>query len=138
MVGLFDLPTDSDDPQPIVANIASSTDIAMQCSDCSDPLLLAMHKLETIASKNGFTIHDVPADGDCMYSAIVYQLSSIGIHVDSQILRQKVADYLRANKASYGELMAIMQTLWLPLKRMSTLLALLTPSCKQSFSGKNT
>ena len=100
-VANVDLPTDSDDPQPIVANVASSTDIAMECSDCSDPLLLAMHKLETIASQNCFTIHDVSADGDCMYSAIVYQLNSIGIHVDSQTLRQKVADYLRANKASY-------------------------------------
>ena len=60
-----------------------------------------MHKLEKIASQNGFTIHDAPADGDCMFSAIVYQLNSIGIHVDSQILRHNVADYLQANKASY-------------------------------------
>ena len=73
----------------------------MECSDCNDPLLSAMHKLKTIASQNGFTIHDVPADGDCMFSAIVYQLSSIGIHVDSQTLRQNVADYMQANKASY-------------------------------------
>ena len=100
-VANVDLPTDSDDPQPIVANVASSTDIAMECSDCNDPLLLAIHKLETIASQNCFTIHDVPADVDCMYSAIVYQLNSIGIYVDSQTLRQKVADYLRTNKASY-------------------------------------
>ena len=76
----------------------------MECSDCNEPLLLAMHKLETIASQNGFTLHDVPADGDCMYSAIVYQLNSIGIHVNSQTLRQKVAEYLRANKASYCDL----------------------------------
>ena len=55
-----------------------------------------MHKLETIASQNGFTIHDVPADGDCMFSAIVYQLNSIGIHVDSQTLRQNVAEYLQS------------------------------------------
>ena len=71
-----ELPTDSDDVQPIancVANVASSTDIAIECSDCNDPLLSAMHKLETIASQNGFTIHDVPADGDCMFSAIVYK-----------------------------------------------------------------
>ena len=70
------LPTDSDDIQPIVANVTSSIDIAM---DCNDPLLLAMHKLQTIASRNGFVIHDVPADGDCMYSAIVYQLNIRGI-----------------------------------------------------------
>ena len=103
-VANVELPTDSDDVQPIVdcvANVASSTDIARECSDCNDPLLSAMHKLETIASQNGFTIHDVPADGDCMFSAIVYQLNSIGIHVDSQTLRQNVAEYLQANKASY-------------------------------------
>ena len=34
-----------------------------------------------------------------MYSATVYQLSSIGVHVDSQTFREKGADYLRANKA---------------------------------------
>ena len=60
-----------------------------------------MHKLETVASQNGFTLHDVPADGNCMFSAIVYQLNSIGIHVDSHTLRQNVVEYLQANKASY-------------------------------------
>ena len=62
-------PTDGDDVQSIVdcvANVDSPTEIAMECND---PLLSAMHKLETIASQNGFTIHDVPADGDCMFSA---------------------------------------------------------------------
>ena len=74
----------------------------MNCSDINDPLLTTVHKLETIASQNGFTIHEVPADGDCMFNAIVYQLNSTGIcDVDSQTLRQNVANYLRANKASY-------------------------------------
>ena len=37
----------------------------------------AVHKLETIASQIGFTIHDVPYyDGNCMFSAIAYQLNS--------------------------------------------------------------
>ena len=36
-----------------------------------------------------------------MFSAIAYQLKSIGIHVDSQTLRQNVAVYLQTNKASY-------------------------------------
>ena len=103
-VANVELPTDSDDVQPTVdcvANVASPNDIAIECSESDDPLLSAMHKLETVASQNGFTIHDVPADGDCMFSAIVYQLNSIGIHVDSQILRQNVVGYLQANKASY-------------------------------------
>ena len=35
--------------------------------------------LSSIASSNGFTIHDVPADGNCLFSAIAYQLASIGM-----------------------------------------------------------
>ena len=79
------------------ANVAN--DIPM---DCSDLLLTALYKLQTIARRNGFTIHDVPADGDCMFSAIIYQLSSTGIcDVDSQTLRQNVANYMQTNKAAY-------------------------------------
>ena len=57
----------------------------MDCSDNADPLISAMHKL---ASQNGFTIHNVPYGGDCMFSAILYQLSSTGVcDLDSKILR---------------------------------------------------
>ena len=62
------------DSQNSVANVASPNapnEIAMDCSDSDDALLTAVHKLETIASQNGFTIHDVTYDGDCMFSADV-------------------------------------------------------------------
>lgn len=43
----------------------------------------------------------MPSDGNCMFSAIAYQLNNTGIcDVDSNTLRQTVADYLAANKAS--------------------------------------
>ena len=93
------------------------TDIAMDCSDCdnvqsivdpqatvvlptdsNNPLLSAMYKLETVASQNDFIIHDVPADGNCMFSAIVYQLNSIGIHVVSQTLRQLLLNTCKLTK----------------------------------------
>ena len=32
----------------------------------------AVHKLETIASQNGFTIHDVPYDGNCICSVLLH------------------------------------------------------------------
>ena len=48
------------DSKNSVANVASPNEIAMDCSDSDDALLTAVHKLETIASQNGFTIHDVP------------------------------------------------------------------------------
>ena len=67
-----------------------------------DTLLTAVHKLETIATQNGFTIHDVLYDGNCMFSAVAYQLNSTSIcDFDSNTLRQTVADYLGANRASY-------------------------------------
>ena len=92
------------DMQADVTNVESPPDVVRHCSDYHDPLLLAMHKLETITRQNGFTIHDVPADGDCMFSAIVYGLNSIGIRdVNSQTLRLIVADYMRANRASYSD-----------------------------------
>ena len=48
------------DSKNSVANVASPNppiEIAMDCSDSDDPLLSAVHKLETIASQDGFTIH---------------------------------------------------------------------------------
>ena len=85
-----------------VANVASPTEVAMDCSESSDPLLTAMHTLKTIANENGFTVHDVPADGDCMFSAIAYQLNSSNIcDVDSSLLREMAAEYLQSNKESF-------------------------------------
>ena len=94
--------------QPVaetVGNVASPNapgEIAMDCSDSDNAFLTAQQKLNAVVYENGFTIHDVPSDGDCMFSAILYQLNSTGLcDVDSDTLRQTVADYLRVNKASY-------------------------------------
>ena len=82
--------------------VTTSPDIAMDCSDNADPLVTAMRNLETQPSQNGFTIHNVPYDGDCMFSAIVYQLNSSGVcDFDSKVLRQAVVDYLQANQDRY-------------------------------------
>ena len=73
----------------------------MDCSDSDDAALLtAVHKLETIAGQNSFTIHDVPYDGNCMFSAILH-ISWTVLAYDSNTLRHTVADYLGANRASY-------------------------------------
>ena len=89
-------------PKTVFLMLHPLIEIAMDYSDSDDALLTAMHKLETIASQNGFTIHDVLYDSDCMFSAVVYQLNSSNIcDFDSNALRQTIADYLEANKASY-------------------------------------
>ena len=72
----------------------------MECS--SDEFSIALHKLKSLAFQNNFTIHDVPFDGNCMFSAISHQLQTSKVcNVDSSELRNKVADYVEANAASY-------------------------------------
>ena len=39
-------------------------------------LSLALHKLKRLALENGFTIYDVPYDGNCMFGAISHQLQT--------------------------------------------------------------
>ena len=46
--------------------------IAIECSDNEDALSSCTYKLETIASQNGFTIHDVPYDGNCICSVLLH------------------------------------------------------------------
>ena len=45
-------------------------------SEPSDELSLALQKLKSLAFQNGFTIFDVPYDGNCMFSAISHKLQS--------------------------------------------------------------
>ena len=72
----------------------------MECS--SDELSLALHKLKKMAFQNGFTIYDVPYDGNCMFSAISHQLQTSDVcNVDSSELRQMVASHMEANAALY-------------------------------------
>ena len=49
--------------------------------------------LTRIARDNGYTIHDVPADDDCLFSSIVYQLQSS--NKDKHTLRRMLVSYLR-------------------------------------------
>ena len=47
--------------------------------------------LTRIAKENGYIIHDVPADGDCLFSSIAYQLQSSNI--DKHTLRRMLVSY---------------------------------------------
>ena len=67
--------------------------------ECSDELSLALQKLKKMAFQNGFTIYDVPYDGNC---AISHQLQTSDVcNVDSSELRQMVASHMEANAALY-------------------------------------
>ena len=68
-----------------------STTEHMECSpgisDGNDLFSLALHELEAKARLSGFSIHDVPYDGNCMFSALSYQLQSTSLlQTDSLLL----------------------------------------------------
>ena len=61
----------------------------------SDPVSYYTNALKVFARKEGFEIHDVPSDGNCLFSACVYQLQYLGRDVvDASSLRQAVCQYL--------------------------------------------
>ena len=72
---------------------------------------IASNILKTLADKNGFTTHDVPYDGNCMFSAIAYQLQSIGrCGIDASKLREMVANNLENNASFYSPFVSQLQT----------------------------
>ena len=51
-------------------------------------------------SFTGYTVHNVPADGQCAFSAISHQLSTkkyIQIHLNGDVVRRQVVEFLRGN-----------------------------------------
>ena len=91
-----------DDTAPNVAMSVQSE--PMECSDENDELSTALLQLKALAHQKCFTIHNVPFDGDCMFSAISYQLQTNDVcSADSNGLRQMAADYLDANAPLYRD-----------------------------------
>ena len=80
---------------------------SMECQPYSlyvddDVFTIAFNVLEQVARENGFAIHNVPYDGDCLFSSIAYQLEPItACNVDKNTLRQMVVDHLKNNSNLY-------------------------------------
>ena len=94
---------DSNSPPNVAVNVESEP---MECSSIpgdGDEFSTAF-QLKARAHQNSFTIRDVPYDGNCIFSSISYQLQTTGVcNVNSNELRQKVADHLQANAALYRD-----------------------------------
>lgn len=58
----------------------------------------ASDRLQTLARENGFTVHNIPGDGNCLFNAITYQLRSLSVTVDNtNELRNLVANNSEQN-----------------------------------------
>ena len=110
-------PTDTNGPEPMQCETTSTqpepcaaVSRSTSCQliiDCGDNMTYTT--LEALARDNGFTIHDVPRDGNCMFSALAYQLQCAGIcdaHCDSTELRDMVATHLQCYSSLYSHFMS--------------------------------
>ena len=71
------------------------------CDSVSD-IAMASNRLTTLARENGFTVHDVPGDGNCLFNAVAYQLES----VSASEMREIVANHFENNSAFYRDFLA--------------------------------
>ena len=80
----------------------SSQNAINDSESIDDPLVTATRDLETYAINNQFTVHDVPGDGNCLYSSVLYQLQANGLlTTTAQNLREMVAVYLSQHAETY-------------------------------------
>ena len=103
-----DMDTECEQPENDVCDNSSHTNVAVDEEsdpmehDNSDEFTTALCQLKVLAQQNNFAIHDVPYDGNCMFSAVSYQLQTTGVcNIDSSALREKVADHFEANAPLY-------------------------------------
>ena len=86
-------------------SINTDADESMDTFPCNlpetDPLTVASNALEQLAHENGFAIHNVSSDGNCMFSAIAYQLQSMGICVVDSIGLRHTYGPLEDNLSTY-------------------------------------
>ena len=77
-----------------------------KCSaEGSSEITQCYQRLNYLATERGFIIQDVPADGDCLFSAISVQLENVGIQrIESRDLRSAVAQYMEQNPMITSEL----------------------------------
>ena len=53
--------------------------------------------LNSLAQGRGFSVRDVPRDGNCLFSAVAVQLNSLGIQPGETSLREQLVEYLEAH-----------------------------------------
>ena len=53
--------------------------------------------LNSFARERGFSVTDVPRDGNCLFSAVEVQLNSISIKPGETSLRDQLVEYLQSH-----------------------------------------
>ena len=70
--------------EPSLTNTATHTkpcESTCSSSNVADKLARASDTLTQLAQQKGFTVHDVPGDGNCLFNAIAYTNLSLSMLV---------------------------------------------------------
>ena len=73
-----------------------------EVNDHTSDIVAASHRLTRLARENGFTVHNVPGDGNCMFNAVAHQFKS----VSGSEMREIVANHLENNSVFYRDFLA--------------------------------
>ena len=98
-----DIPNERNQPEPMECSKDSNTLVNVYDSTCTDISSYA-NMLEAFVRKQGFLVHDVEGDGDCLFSSVACQLQNIGHDVNNTNHRQMVASYLSNHGDFYSVL----------------------------------
>ena len=73
------------------ASICENSSVSVYCN-----------MLKQYAKQHDHLVHDIPGDGDCLFSSVAYQLQRVGHNINKSSLRQMVADYLSEHADFYS------------------------------------
>ena len=68
--------TDHSEPMECEPSVTDNNNSPL-LNDSTNDLETASHRLTILARENGFTIHNVSGDGNCLFNAVAYQLESV-------------------------------------------------------------
>ncbi|XP_064402301.1 uncharacterized protein LOC135348074 [Halichondria panicea] len=105
---MHDSHTNEPEPTKLDANSSIALDVPTTSADIShtassgDSISVHSQLLGQFVGEHGLVIHDVPGDGNCMFSSVSYQLQHLGHDVNASTLREMSVDYLTDNGDRYS------------------------------------
>ncbi|XP_012944763.1 deubiquitinase OTUD6B [Aplysia californica] len=69
--------------------------------NCQAPRHLEMVTLKAALKLRGLALHEIAADGNCMYNAVNHQLSCRNLESSNKELREKTADFMRSHRDDF-------------------------------------
>ena len=92
-VGLFEQPSNENSTAQQHEPTVAVNSVPIVPMDVNSPY----SDLANFVRQHGYTIHDVPPDGSCLFHAVAYHLCHCGIQTTHYNLRRDVASFLRNN-----------------------------------------